>query len=134
MLTNPIILYLINNTSQTLNDNVQNFNVTCTGHKLDNLVKSTIYHKILIISPGLIYFVQKALLGLFWGSLFSEGLIIGRNFTFQNGLGLGLYLGGLIFRRIFASEICGVYFQEGSVHKLAKQQLKQYFPSTDRTS
>ena len=33
--------------------------------------------------------VQKAfLLGLFSGSLFSEGLIIGRNFTFQNGLGM----------------------------------------------
>ena len=24
----------------------------------------------------------------FWGGLFSEGLIIGRNFAFQNGLGL----------------------------------------------
>ena len=42
-----------------------------------------IYRKIPIISPGLI-FVQKAfLLGLF-----SEGLIIGRNFAFQNELGL----------------------------------------------
>ena len=41
-----------------------------------------IYHKVLIISPGLI-FVQKAfLLGLFSGELFSEGL------AFQNGLGL----------------------------------------------
>ena len=41
------------------------------------------YRKIPIISPGLI-FVQKAfLLGLF-----SEGLIIGRNFAFRNGLGL----------------------------------------------
>ena len=39
--------------------------------------------KIPIISPGLI-FVQKAfLLGLF-----SEGLIFGRNFAFQNGLDL----------------------------------------------
>ena len=39
--------------------------------------------KIPIINPGLI-FVQKAfLLGLF-----TEGLIIGRNFAFQNGLGL----------------------------------------------
>ena len=37
----------------------------------------------MIIRPGLI-FVQKAfLLGLF-----SEGLIIGRNFAFQNWLGL----------------------------------------------
>ena len=42
-----------------------------------------IYHKISIISPGLI-FVQKA----FWLDLFSEGLIIGRNFAFQNELGL----------------------------------------------
>ena len=41
------------------------------------------YRKIPIISPRLT-FVQKAvLLGLF-----SEGLIIGRNFVFQNGLGL----------------------------------------------
>ena len=41
-----------------------------------------VYRKIPIISPGLI-FVQKAfLLGLFL-----EGLIIGRNFAFQNGLG-----------------------------------------------
>ena len=44
------------------------------------------YGKILIISPGPI-FVQKAYLMGFWGSLFSEGLIIGRNFAFQNGLG-----------------------------------------------
>ena len=28
------------------------------------------------------------MLGFFSGSLFSEGLIIGRNFSFQNGLGL----------------------------------------------
>ena len=41
------------------------------------------YRKIPIISPGLI-FVQKA----FLVSLFSEGLIIGWNFAFQNGLGL----------------------------------------------
>ena len=41
-----------------------------------------------IISPGLI-FVQKAfLVDLFSGSLFSEGLIIGWNFAFQNGLDL----------------------------------------------
>ena len=44
------------------------------------------YRKILIISPGFI-FVQKA---FFWwayfrGSLFSEGLIIGGDFAFQNG-------------------------------------------------
>ena len=48
------------------------------------------YRKIPIISPGLILiFVQKTfLLGLFSGNLFSEGLIIERNFAFQNGLGL----------------------------------------------
>ena len=40
-----------------------------------------------IISPRLI-FVQKAfLLGLL-GCLFSEGLVIGRNFASQNGFGL----------------------------------------------
>ena len=49
-----------------------------------------IYRKIPIISPGLI-FVQKAfLVGLFWGSLFSEELVIGRNFSFQNGRGFDL--------------------------------------------
>ena len=41
------------------------------------------YRKIPIISPGLI-FVQKA----FLVSLFSEGLIFGWNFAFQNGSGL----------------------------------------------
>ena len=51
--------------------------------------KTIEYRKIQIVSPGLI-FVQKAfLLGLFSGELiFSERLIIGRNFVFQNGLGL----------------------------------------------
>ena len=43
-----------------------------------------IYRKIPVISRGLI-FIQKA---QFWGNLFSEGLIIGRNFAFQNGMGL----------------------------------------------
>ena len=48
-----------------------------------------IYREIPTVSPGLI-FVQKAfLLGLFSGGVyFTEGLIIGRNFTFQNGLRL----------------------------------------------
>ena len=52
-------------------------------------------------------FVQKAfLLGLFSGSLFSEGLIVGRNFVFQNGLGLtikqlALTVHGLIFGRSY---------------------------------
>ena len=46
------------------------------------------YRKIPLISSGLI-FVQKALLlGLVLGSLFSEGLIIGGNYAFQNGLDL----------------------------------------------
>ena len=43
------------------------------------------YRKIPIINPGLI-FVQKAvLLGLF-----SEGLVIGRSFAFQNGFDLSI--------------------------------------------
>ena len=41
------------------------------------------YRKIPIISPGLIFVQKTDLLGLS-----SEGLIIGRNFAFQNGLGL----------------------------------------------
>ena len=51
-------------------------------------IASEAYRKIPIISPGLI-FVQKAfLLGLFFsGAYFSERLIIGRNFAFQNRLG-----------------------------------------------
>ena len=45
------------------------------------------YHKIPMISPGHI-FVQKAFCwAYFRGSLFLEGLIIGGNFAFQNGLG-----------------------------------------------
>ena len=76
------------------------------------------YHKVPIISPGII-FVQKAfLLGLFSGNLFSEGLTIGRNFAFfkwlgirnENGLKryesgpkqLALTVHGLIFGRAFA--------------------------------
>ena len=47
-----------------------------------------LYRKFPTISPGLI-FVQKAvLMGLFRGDLFSERLTIGRDFAFQNGLGL----------------------------------------------
>ena len=48
------------------------------------------YRKILIITPGLILFCSKGFFAglIFGGSLFLEGLIIGRNFTFQNGLGL----------------------------------------------
>ena len=52
-------------------------------------------------------FVQETLLlGLFLGSLFSEGLVTGRNFEFQNGLGLimkqlVLTLHGFIFGRVY---------------------------------
>ena len=99
------------------------------------------YRKIAIISPGLI-FVQKAFsVGLYLGSLFSEGLIIGGNFAFQNGLDLTMktvstkspwayiwegllsegYLrlrcGGLIFRRAY---FWGAYYQNFTVrHHLA---------------
>ena len=46
------------------------------------------YRKIPIVSPGLI-FVQKVYLWAnFQGSEFSEGLIIGGSFAFQNDLGL----------------------------------------------
>ena len=58
------------------------------GHFFKLLLLVLEYCKIPIISPGLI-FVQKAfLLSLFLGALLSDGLIIGRNFAFQNGLGL----------------------------------------------
>ena len=49
------------------------------------------YCKILITSPGLVFVQKVFLLGLFWGELnplFSKGLIIGRNFAFQNGFDL----------------------------------------------
>ena len=47
-------------------------------------------------------------MGYFRESLFSEGLIIARNFAFQNGWGLTIIIG-----RTFASEIWGAYFREG---------------------
>ena len=50
------------------------------------------YCKVPIISPGVI-FVQKVFLpGLFsgGGGLFSEGLVVGRNFAFENGFGLSI--------------------------------------------
>ena len=47
-----------------------------------------IYRKIPIVSPELIFVKKAFLLGLFSGSLFSEGLIFGMNFAFQNGLAL----------------------------------------------
>ena len=46
------------------------------------------YCKIPIISPGLYLFKRLFCWAYFPGSLFSEGLIIGRNFAFQNGFGL----------------------------------------------
>ena len=62
--------------------------MSCMSYIYFNLKNVKEYHKIPIISPGLI-FVQKAvLLGLFRGCLYSEELITGRNFAFQNGLGL----------------------------------------------
>ena len=49
------------------------------------------YRKILIIHPGLIVVQSIFLVGLyFWGSLFSEGIIIDGNFAFQNGLDLAI--------------------------------------------
>ena len=78
------------------------------------------YRKIPIISPGLI-FVQKA----FLVSLFSEGLITGWNFAFQNGLGLTIKQLALTgherayYQKDFASEIWGggggAYFWEGLI-------------------
>ena len=53
-----------------------------------SLTNLLLYHKIPIISPGLIFLQKAVLLGLFSGVLISEGLIIGRNFVFQNVLGL----------------------------------------------
>ena len=52
------------------------------------MIKNTV--KFRLYALGLIIFVQKAFFGwvYFRGSMFSEGLIIGRNFPFQNGLGL----------------------------------------------
>ena len=83
------------------------------------------YRKIPIISLGLI-FVQKAvLLGLFSGELIFGGLIIGKHFAFQNGLGLGLGLlaGGLIIGRIFVSEILGGLFSRGRIIGILWYQL-----------
>ena len=60
------------------------------------------YSKIPIISPGLI-FVQKA----FFLSLFSEGVIIGGNFAFQNGLDLTVKTAGTNVNRPWA------YIREG---------------------
>ena len=50
-----------------------------------------VYRKILIISPGLmlkILFKRLFCWTYFWVRLFLEGLVIGRNFVFQNGFGL----------------------------------------------
>ena len=82
-----------------------------------------LYHKILIISPGLIFFQKAFLLGLFSGSLFSQGLIIGRHFAFQNGLGLtikqlaltvhGHIFGRAYYQRDFCVSDLGGLFQGG---------------------
>ena len=80
------------------------------------------YRKIPIISPGLI-FVQKAFCwAYFRGSLFSEGLIIGRNSAFQSlkhfensSKQLAPTVHGLIFRRayyrkdIYVSDLGGLF-------------------------
>ena len=96
---------------------------------------SLIYRKIPIISPGLI-FVQKALLlGLFSAELIFGGAYYWKEFCGSKWVGLDnknslkhyennlkqpaleqsmlLYSGGLIIRRIFASEIWAAYFREG---------------------
>ena len=45
----------------------------------------TSYHKILTLSPELIFAQNAFLLGLF-----SKGLVIGWNFAFQNGFGFSI--------------------------------------------
>ena len=60
------------------------------------------YCKIMVVSPGLIFVQIAVLLGLFSG----QGLVIGRNFAFQNGLSLtieqlALTVHGLIFGRAY---------------------------------
>ena len=88
--------------------------------RLHKIPAPFIYRKTPIMSPGLI-FVQKA----FSLGLFLEGLIIGRNFAFQNGLGLTIktastnslwaYIREGLSSEGFpgASEIWGAYFREG---------------------
>ena len=94
--------------------------------------KKETYRKIPIISPGLI-FVQK----VFWGSLCSEGLIIGRNFALgltiktattnspwayirEGSLSEGflrLRFGGRIFGRAsFGGEGGGAYYRNFTVY------------------
>ena len=76
------------------------------------IIIETAHRKILIISPGLI-FVQKALLlGLFSGELIFGGAYYWKEFCLSKLVGfdnksMGLYSGGLIIGRIFASEIWG---------------------------
>ena len=52
------------------------------------MVMEWTYCKIQIISSGPIFVLKAFLVRLFPGSLFLEGLIIGGNFAFQNGLDL----------------------------------------------
>ena len=64
------------------------------------------------------------MLGLFSGELIFGGAYYWKEFCISKWVGLdnkttstnspmGLYLGGLIIRRIFVSEIWGAYFREG---------------------
>ena len=82
-----------------------------------------LYHKIPIISPGLIFFQKVFCWAYFRESLFSQGLIIGRHFAFQNGLGLtikplaltvhGHIFGRAYYRRDFCVSDLGGLFQGG---------------------
>ena len=96
-----------------------------------------IYRKIPAISPGLI-FVQKAvLLGLFSGELISEGPIIGRNFAFQNGLGLttkqlavtvhGLIFGRAYYRKDFCVCDLGGLFSGGGLFWGGEGLLSEFY-------
>ena len=85
-------------------------------------VRGHIYHKILIISPGLIFVHKAVLLGLFSGSLFLEGLKHYENSLKQckriwdcllsEGF-LRLRFRGLIFRRAF-------FFGRGGVMRILR--------------
>ena len=70
------------------------------------VVSYPIYRKIPIISPRRIFVQTAVCWAYFRGSLFSEGLIVGRNFAFQKGLGLkikqlALTVHGLTFERAY---------------------------------
>ena len=86
-------------------------------HLLNPGLRGNKPRKIPIILKLYLFKTLNLLAGLYYsrGRLFSEGLIIGGSLALQNGLGLsmGLYSGGLVIGRIFASEIWGAYFREG---------------------